>query len=56
MALVVYLTTDIISLLFAEVIVVLLRKVDGMIEDQKSYLLRLEEERKEENSDVPEEY
>ena len=56
MALVVYLTTDIITLLFAEVIVVLLRKVDGMIEDQKSYLLRLEEERKEENSDVPEEY
>ncbi len=56
MALVVYLTTDIITLLFAEVIVVLLRKVDGMIEDQKSYLLRLEEERKEEeNSYGPEE-
>lgn len=56
MALVVYLTTDIITLLFAEVIVVLLRKVDGMIEDQKTYLLRLDEERKEEeNSYVPEE-
>lgn len=56
MALAVYLTTDIITLLFAEVIVVLLRKVDGMIEDQKSYLLRLEEERKEEeNSYVSEE-
>ncbi len=54
--LVVYLTSDIITLLFAEIIVVLLRKVDGMIEDQKSYLLRLEEERKEEeNSYVPEE-
>lgn len=56
MALVVYLTTDIITLLFAEVIVVLLRKVDGMIEDQKTYLLRLDEQRREEeDSCVPEE-
>ena len=40
-------TTDIISLLFAEVILILLRKSDGMIEDQKTYLLRLDREKKE---------
>ena len=42
-----YLASDIISLLFAAVIMILLRKVDGMIEDQKSYLLRLERQRQE---------
>lgn len=47
-ALLVYLTTDIISLLFAVVIVHILSKCDGMLEDQKSYLLRLERERREE--------
>ena len=47
-ALMVYLTTDIISLLFAVVIVHILSKCDGMLEDQKSYLLRLERERREE--------
>ena len=49
MALVVYVTTDIMSLLLAEVILLLLRKTDGMIEDQKAYLFRLERERKEED-------
>ena len=43
-----YLTTDIISLLFAFVIMFILRGVDGMIEDQKAYLFRLERQRKEE--------
>ena len=46
-AFVVFATTDIISLLFAEVILILLRKSDGMIEDQKTYLLRLDREKKE---------
>ncbi len=44
MAFVVYITTDIISLLFAVIIMNLLRKADGMIEDQKAYLFRVQEE------------
>ena len=47
MVLVVYLTTDIMSLLLAEIILLLLRKTDGMLEDQKAYLLRVDRERKE---------
>jgi len=43
-----YVTTDIISLLFAAVVLVLLRKTDGMIEDQKAYLFRVEREEREE--------
>ena len=43
-----YLTTDIISLLFALVIMFILRSMDGMIEDQKAYLFRLERQRNEE--------
>lgn len=50
MTLVVYLTTDIISLLFAEVILMLLRNTDGMIEDQKAYLFRVEREKQEEQN------
>ena len=42
-----YITTDIISLLFAAVVLILLRKTDGMIEDQKAYLFRVEREEKE---------
>lgn len=49
----VFVTTDIISLLFAAVIMILLRKTEGMIEDQKTYLLRLDREKKE-KEDVPE--
>jgi hypothetical protein len=45
---VLYVTTDIISLLFAAVVLVLLRKTDGMIEDQKAYLFRVEREEREE--------
>lgn len=52
MALVVYLTTDIMTLVFAEVILVLLRKSDGMLEDQKAYLLRLDREKKEKAESV----
>ena len=42
-----YITSDVISLLFAVIILFLLRGIDGMIEDQKAYLFRLERERKE---------
>lgn len=44
-----YITADIISLLFAVVVLICLRKSDGMLEDQKSYLLRVEKEQKEED-------
>lgn len=50
MALVVYATTDIITLLFAIIVIHMLRKTDGMIEDQKAYLFRVERERKEDNN------
>lgn len=40
-----FLTTDIISLLFAAVIMFILRGMDGMIEDQKAYLFRLQREK-----------
>ena len=43
-----FLIVDVISLLFAIIILSLLNNTDGMIEDQKSYLFRLERERKEE--------
>ena len=43
-----FLGTDILSLLFAIVVLAIAKNVDGLIEDQKSYLLRLERERKEE--------
>ena len=49
-ALLVYVTTDVISLLFAEIILLILRNTDGMIEDQKAYLLRLDKERREEEA------
>ncbi len=39
--------SDIISLLMAVVLAVVLRKADGMFEDQKDYLIRLDNERKE---------
>ncbi len=45
MALAVYLTTDIMTLVFAEVILILFRKSEGMLEDQKAYLLRLDREK-----------
>ena len=41
-----FITTDIISLVVAIVGVIALRKSDGILEDQKSYLLRLDRERK----------
>lgn len=46
--LVAYLGTDVISLLFAVVVLLLMRNTDGMIEEQKAYLFRLERQQKEE--------
>lgn len=46
-----FFTTDILSLLFAIVILFLAKNLDGLIEDQKSYLLRLEKERQKEQEE-----
>ena len=43
-----FLGTDILSLLFAIVVLAISKNIDGLIEDQKAYLLRLEKERLEE--------
>ena len=43
-----FLVSDILSLLFAVLILWSCRAVDGLIEDQKAYLFRLERERKKE--------
>ena len=39
-------TTDIMSLVFAVLVIILFRKTDGMLEDQKTYLLRLDKQKK----------
>ena len=44
-SLLVFITTDSVTLLFSIVIILLMRKVDGMIEDQRAYLIRQAEER-----------
>ncbi len=43
--LVMFFWTDLISLLFAAVAIFVARRVDGLFEDQKSYLIRTESER-----------
>ncbi len=45
--LITFVTTDIMTLVFAILVIILFRKTDGMLEDQKSYLLRLDKERRE---------
>ncbi len=40
-----FVTTDIMTLVFAVLVIILFRKTDGMLEDQKTYLLRLERDR-----------
>lgn len=45
--LVTFATTDIMTLVFAVLVIILFRKTDGMLEDQKAYLLRLDRERRE---------
>lgn len=47
-SLLIYLSSEIISLLFAVIVVLLVRNLDGMFEDQKTYLFRMEKQRKEE--------
>lgn len=42
---VVFFTTDSLSLVFALVVVLISRKLDGLFEDQKEYLVRTEDER-----------
>ena len=39
-------TTDIMSLVFAILVIALFRKTEGMLEDQKAYLLRLDKQKK----------
>ena len=45
--LVAFLTTDLLSLLFATVILHSFKGVDGLIEDQKQYIIRINKEEKE---------
>ncbi len=42
--------TELLSLLFAVIVVSLAKNADGLIEDQKSYLLRLDKEKREEQA------
>ncbi len=42
---------DSLSLVFAVVVVLIARRVDGLFEDQKAYLIRTEEERKKQRDD-----
>lgn len=43
-----YLTTDCLSLAFAIIVLLISRKMDGLFEDQAAYLIRVDEERREE--------
>lgn len=44
-----FFTADSLSLVYAAVVVLISRKVDGLFEDQKSYLIRTEAERRKES-------
>ncbi len=46
-----FMTGDSLSLLFAAVVVMISRKMDGLFEDQKAYLLRINEEREREREE-----
>lgn len=46
-----FITTDSLSILFTLVIVWIIRRIEGLFEDQKNYLLRLENERQVEGRD-----
>lgn len=43
-----FITTDILSVLFTMVIIGIVRRIDGLFEDQKTYLLRIRKERNKE--------
>lgn len=44
-AIIMFIATDLITLLFSIVVMLIARKVDGLFEDQKAYLIRTEAER-----------
>lgn len=44
-AFITFATTDIMTLVFAVLVIILFRKTEGMLEDQKTYLLRMERDR-----------
>lgn len=46
-----FVANDVITLLFSVVVVLISRRVDGLFEDQRSYLIRTEEERKREENE-----
>lgn len=48
-----FITTDSITLLFATLVMALMRGVDGMIEDQKAYLFRVQREKQKETQPLP---
>ena len=54
--LLVYLLTDIISLLFTVVVMMIMRNTEGMLEDQKAYLFRLQREREAKAKSTVDEY
>ncbi len=54
--LLVYLLTDIISLLFTVVVMMIMRNTEGMLEDQKAYLFRLQREREAKAQSTVDEY
>lgn len=50
-SLVMFFATDSLSLLYSVVVVLVSRRVDGLFEDQKNYLIRTESERKRREAD-----
>lgn len=46
-----FIMADVLSILFTMVIVWIVRHLDGMLEDQKSYLLRIQKEREKERGE-----
>ncbi len=46
-----FLLADCLSVVFAAVVVLIARRIDGLFEDQKAYLIRTEEERKKQRDD-----
>lgn len=50
-SIVTFLLSDLITLLFTVVVVLIARRVDGLFEDQRSYLIRTEEERRKEEAE-----
>lgn len=50
-SIVTFLLSDLITFIFTVVVVLITRRVDGLFEDQKSYLIRTEEERRKEEAE-----